>query len=503
MLENSQYTYIYETLDHEGLVRYARDNFGIDGHESSTQAILAKIFLAKRDHATHVGSPRQPVSVSSILSITVVNCTNNTDYQIQALPGAPLQVGGGWHKEFAASQPKYSQGKKQGQGTSNAPGASTKRPRINPVVENDTATESEMEDEWSRNPVRTVAEQLLSGVPKASNNHNPRPASFAHNTHPPRPSPNDHPVSRQSTATTVPATQPPCSLVGVSSHSHYGGSVTPTSPIPPIPNLLSPTSGPVHGHLRRKALQRYMDCVDRNAETAATEASDEEVDELMPTDADEAPATEPNTSLGVRYGVPQKASSGPFAPGTASQRTYTKTRTHIPSQYQTHSSEPKRRAGPEREREDSPDPSRLTSAARIRKEGTLALAAKVQAESEGLLKQRQRSLLVKQATKPPTTRSQPRPQPNANRDPPGMRARVTRRVDPVGAAQADMTRFNEACAREQATSFVQSVTRQSKRTARCIAPSSRPLTGYLDDDEELLAQAEAYSKRKWPVSFIS
>ncbi|CAE6370490.1 unnamed protein product [Rhizoctonia solani] len=75
---------------------------------------------------------------------------------------------------------------------------------------------------------------------------------------------------------------------------------------------------------------------------------------------------------------------------------------------------------------------------------------------------------------------------------------ASRRLDPASAARADMVEFNRAVAQGQATSFVESATRQSERTARCAAPKSRPLDELLEDDEEMLVQAEALAKGKWP-----
>lgn len=60
---NSQYTFVYETLDLPALIRYARDNFGIDGSYCDTQTILAKLRVAETQQAAHVGPPRQPPSV--------------------------------------------------------------------------------------------------------------------------------------------------------------------------------------------------------------------------------------------------------------------------------------------------------------------------------------------------------------------------------------------------------------------------------------------------------
>jgi hypothetical protein len=62
-----------------------------------------------------------------------------------------------------------------------------------------------------------------------------------------------------------------------------------------------------------------------------------------------------------------------------------------------------------------------------------------------------------------------------------------------------MVAFNEQCARENATSFVQSVTRQTRREGRCN-PVERQPHDLLSDDEEERVHASATAKGKQPVS---
>ncbi|KAG9089509.1 hypothetical protein FRC06_001512 [Ceratobasidium sp. 370] len=62
-----------------------------------------------------------------------------------------------------------------------------------------------------------------------------------------------------------------------------------------------------------------------------------------------------------------------------------------------------------------------------------------------------------------------------------------------------MINFNQAVAWESATGFVESVTCQSERTAHCAPPASRPSSLLLEDDEEMLVQAEAFAKSKCPM----
>ena len=75
-------------------------------------------------------------------------------------------------------------------------------------------------------------------------------------------------------------------------------------------------------------------------------------------------------------------------------------------------------------------------------------------------------------------------------------------MDPVSAAHADILAFNQAVAQGEATTLVESVTWQSERTARCAPPELRKPDDLLKDNEEMLAQAEAFAKLRWPVSLI-
>ncbi|KAG9081919.1 hypothetical protein FRC06_005331, partial [Ceratobasidium sp. 370] len=82
---------------------------------------------------------------------------------------------------------------------------------------------------------------------------------------------------------------------------------------------------------------------------------------------------------------------------------------------------------------------------------------------------------------------------------PGVHTQGTRKLNPVSTACADRINFNKAVQQERAMGFVQSVTHQTC----CAPPASRPADGLLEDDEEMLAQAEAYAKSKWPSAPLS
>ncbi|KAF8596096.1 hypothetical protein BDV93DRAFT_563645 [Ceratobasidium sp. AG-I] len=251
------------------------------------------------------------------------------------------------------------------------------------------------------------------------------------------------------------------------SRSHYGKSVTPTSPIPQIPTLLLPARDPVHARLRGKALKKYYNRADDDAKAADAKAG-----QGVTTDDEEVSETDPD--------VPSRP-----------QR--------IPSQPLSAPPELDNAAGPV----FHPNSPSLAPSDLLLRERNRVVAAHALAEATKLLGGQRASRLIAKSTAAPLTRSQPRPPPGASGDVPLAHAQGTRRLDPISHARTDMIMFNEAIARDEAASFVQSATRQSKRTARCAAPSSRPLYELLDDDEELLAQAEAFAKKKWPASSSS
>ncbi|KAG8719935.1 hypothetical protein FRC08_001596 [Ceratobasidium sp. 394] len=482
----SQYTYVYETLDHEGLVKYAEERLRFDLRSKDTQAILTLLRLAEGQQASQVGPARQPASIG-----------------IQQ--GSPLQVGGGWHLESTplGTGTSGSRGAKRGLDAVNTSNESNKRPRVGP--ENDTATESETEDEEEMirdGPARVAAHRIIRSCSGGVLPAQPQPPVSG--THAP-------PPTRKVTPATVLESPP-------SRNQSFGASLSqPGAPMPPLPMLLEPPRGPVHARLRAKALKRYVDRVDRDAEAAeAAEAEaaratapvpDEEVDELEPTDTEEVPETELNDSIASWHTLTRKPHSTP-APApqkTTSQRTYGGTRSHAPPASNTNAAAP---GGiePDSEPEDPepiarPNSPNLTAAELIRRERTRAVAAKVQAELRGLASGplRPRRLFA-EASQPPVNNSQTRPPPGATADVPGAHTRGTRRLDPVSAARADMINFNKAAARDGVTGFIESVTRHSEHTARCQPPASRPADGLLEDDEELLAQAEAFANSKWPSS---
>ncbi|KAG8795239.1 hypothetical protein FRC12_016880 [Ceratobasidium sp. 428] len=453
--------YIHEKLTYKGLAERAKEKYGIETiSDYGSQALLEKIRVAEGEQAAKVGSSRRPASI-------VVR------------PGTPLKVGGGWHHEIPRSQP--SRGKKRGSDASDD--GPSKRARTTDCTT--TESETEPDDDSGNGLARRAAERIANACPGmvvGADGSQP-------GTCPP-------PPSRTPTPEFVPATQ--YSQASTRSHSlggslsHYGESVpgesAPPEPVPPIPMLIGTSRGPVHHRLRQKALKRYFDRADRDAERADKEAGvqgEDEVDQLDPTD------DEPDMS---------------YVPGLSTQntssasRTYSGSRSHLPSQSGADTSIPPEHDDdvPPVERPNSPS---LTPAELLRKERARAIVAKARAEMDADARRvlQREARVYAETTHPPTNRPQVRPEPGHLRmNGSGPSTRTTRRLDPQSAARADLIAFNEAVARGEATSFIESVTRQTETSARCTAPTSRPLHELLEDDEEMMAQAQAYAEGKLP-----
>lgn len=290
--------------------------------------------------------------------------------------------------------------------------------------------------------------------------------------------------------TTVPET--PLAQSRLTGHSSHR-----SDPAPPLPNILFPCRGPVQARLRGRLLDRFFHGVDLDADAintgdAAAEAESplahDEAADLAPTDEEGAPETD-------------LRSSTTSLPRPAPQRTYGGSRSHITSQSQPQLDAVTTAGITNNDTAPSSRPNSPTLVPEdlLRKERARVLVEKLRAELQvyGLDRPRPRRLFA-ETTQAPTSQPQARPPSRTSGNAPEVRTGGTRRVDPVSAARNDMLRFNEARAKEQATSFVQAVTRQSEHTARRPPTLSRRLDELLPDDEESLAQAEAYSKKKWP-----
>ncbi|KAG9121339.1 hypothetical protein FRC07_002733 [Ceratobasidium sp. 392] len=71
---DSQYTFVYETLDHDGLVWYAQDRLNINLCSSDTQTILTLLRLSKGKQAPEVGPSGLPPSVQGYHTINFFLC---------------------------------------------------------------------------------------------------------------------------------------------------------------------------------------------------------------------------------------------------------------------------------------------------------------------------------------------------------------------------------------------------------------------------------------------
>lgn len=138
---------------------------------------------------------------------------------------------------------------------------------------------------------RAPADHMLRGNPGVPANRQPDSTrSSPRGTQPPPPLPKNAPLSRKSTANTV--------------------AVRPTTPLPPIPSLLSPARDPVHARLRRKALQRFIDRADCDAEAALADS-----DEVPETDVEVPTRTRPGRRrLAPRLARPLSAHTPAPAP---------------------------------------------------------------------------------------------------------------------------------------------------------------------------------------------
>ncbi|KDN33717.1 hypothetical protein RSAG8_13197, partial [Rhizoctonia solani AG-8 WAC10335] len=162
--DDSQYTYEYETLTHEGPVQYAKEAFNLDVEGCNTHSILDLLRLTRAEQAPQVGP-------SWCLPSIVM------------LPPTPLGVGGGWSQSVVGSKRRGSQALIP----SNDEGAGKPRRKVTVedvedvdafkphgkvvpgnklMVEEDTATEPETDDEPAQatdSSARRAAEYIMSG----------------------------------------------------------------------------------------------------------------------------------------------------------------------------------------------------------------------------------------------------------------------------------------------------------------------------------------------------
>ncbi|KAG9093162.1 hypothetical protein FS749_014955 [Ceratobasidium sp. UAMH 11750] len=422
----SQYTYVYETVDHDTLLRIAKKKIPqgkFDGW--STQDILQALQVVENDETSALAASRRAAT-------------------IEFLSPKRIAVGGGWHHDHPALAGPAASGSQPAKRPSDAPDEQpSKRPRPDPAENTDTEPESE--DEII---VRPLAPSAAAPVAR--------------------------PLTREATATTVPELQPsrPQSVVG--SQSQHGKTV------PKLPMLLGPLSGPTQARLRARLLERVADHYLEELEGQGADG----LDKLDP--SQHCPGDEP------------RQRSEPSEPSTPvkARKTYGKTRSHLPS-------DPK--AVPPA-RPNSPTMTQTTlleierTRARLEKERAALDAARSQSAAgpsrprttaESSRARAARSLIGAATHADPPAPRQPLEKPN-------------RRLDPISAARADMLAFNNEVTQGNTESFLETVRRrnrrrqdQDERTGRC-GPIERSLNDLLSDDEELLAQIEAFAKGKNP-----
>ncbi|KAG8794678.1 hypothetical protein FRC12_022573 [Ceratobasidium sp. 428] len=538
----SQYTYVYETVSHDALLRIAETRLGENMEGRPTQEILNRLRVVEENQTPALAAKRRNTS-------------------IVLLSPAPIAVGGGWrHERLHASASAMAS-------SNHNPGPASKRARTTPAQDNtDTVSES---DEAPASTSKAGASKPTHQVNRDAEperddqvpSHPRAPptvsrVSSARPSYPLRPSPlplqyppsPDNPVpppSRDPTPATVHQAQPSGqpsrshSLGGSLSHygdppvsptpvqpsrshslggslSHYGDSpVSPApvqpsrshslggslshygDPLPPLPRLSTPIRGPTHARLKAKVLERFLDRVEVLEEA-------EEGNQANKPDKPQKPGT-------------SNPSQQPPRPPRQTQRTYGGTRSHLPSDLNS-----LREATAPPPRPNSPSNSVDSMLNRERARAAMEEVDEMEAAREefdarsrippshrainvrsyippvyytdGRLQQhippRVARSLIGAATHPvePAPPRRPREKPN-------------RRVDPINAAREDMAAFNEEVAQGNVESFVQSVVHQGRRLENeringCGPIRRRSLADLLEDDEELVAELEALMNGK-------
>ncbi|KAG8721716.1 hypothetical protein FRC08_010852 [Ceratobasidium sp. 394] len=436
----SQYTYVWNEVGYESLVDYAGARLGYKVQGWTEDQILEKLDKIEyiEGYQTH---KKAPLGNPGNHSSTVV------------LPPTPIAVGGGWHRDNdPAPRPASIQ-----------PMAS--RPAKRPVDMADTATVKRMRladpDNTDTEPESDEEPVLASTGPRPPPAPPAPPAVRAEPSQPPTAT-----LTRQSTSTTVPETP----LEGQSTGSpSLGGSVSRFSPLPQLmPPIMNVPRGPVHARLQANVVARntLMDL--------ATVALDGDVEMGDPETQQETPTARvpPTTYIGYRSHVGSPDD-------TSVPRTPPPTRANSPAPA------PAQRQ-PKRPR--APSNSVLAHLERLQMADSVRdaiRAGRAEATSRSRIRRVKPSAPPKTATQPSSSAAS---------------KKSSRRLEPIPAARADMVEFNERCAREHVTSFVQSVTRQNERRGRCTLREGegRPPQELLPDNEEDLAHDEALRQGKQP-----
>ncbi|QRV99082.1 hypothetical protein RhiJN_27101 [Ceratobasidium sp. AG-Ba] len=472
----SQLTPLYETVDHSEFLKYAKAKFGSpdikDLQNRGTQNLVEMLRIAEEDSQAKVGSSRSKAKI------------------VLFPQSVGTMKGGGWHhrrvhQTQSSDGPVLQSSSCQSLGDSGNSGRGTKRSR----PANDTATESETDDD-DHAPRPSAAHVAPAQVDVAARSH-PPPSSSQHlpvrGTHAP-------PPSRTGTPTTI-----------LESPLHLAQLYDDDVDIPLIPDLWLPVRDTVHARLRARVLERAVNKLElgmrRKAEQAeaaragADDLSGSETGEgwdMMEEDVDELATSNPAQSTSplldnTRAGVYPKTPGPP-------KRTYAHARTHrAPSTAANYLAE----ATAPLPRPNSPtvDPAVLFSVERAR-----SVLGRPNIEHQSCAAIRR----TVPRTSAATTQAQAGSAPSQHFL--SRRQHTNRRLDPVSAARADMVAFNEEVACGNAASFVESATRANRREndegmiARCGPMRNRSANGLLDDDEEELAQVQAFAEGRFPKS---
>jgi hypothetical protein len=239
--------------------------------------------------------------------------------------------------------------------------------------------------------------------------------------------------------------------------------------------------GPVHARLKAKLIEREIrrDIAEGRSKDVGPD-EDRDMDEM-----------DYRMDYQMEEGMPNLSQQTSVPP---SQRTYAGARSHASTGAEANP------GPPDRAMADTPPPDRPTterSSRTIRSRVNRTIdnlyaeaavqAARIEARSRSCIRPRRAEPFTQPKTHPPQQASA------------SAVLGKSRRLDPVATARADMVAFNDQCARENTASFVQSVTRQTERRARCD-PVERQPHDLLSDDEEERAHASATAKGKQPVS---
>ncbi|QRW22141.1 hypothetical protein RhiXN_09728 [Rhizoctonia solani] len=427
-----------ETLNHKGLLRYAQEEFNINGSGWNTQTIIRHLRLAQAQQALQMGSLWR-------LSL------------IDMFPARPIKVGGGWTQNIIHRLPVSLSNRKR---TSNQldPAESSKQQRLSIPAE-DTANEMEEHSPATGNNVwlRIAAERIVQACGTLA-------SKIAWSTRPPQRGIVAPPPSRQSTPSTIievalPRLPSPKRVTDLPSSPL----VVEVSPEDLLPASEISVRGPAHTSIQQIPFSR---CPTRPPRTyACTQRSHLP----LPTTTSQA--------------------AGRRITKTGSENNISGTSNHNEDLGSTE--EPPNPTEPGSE-------SRAPTACQHGRNKSLCPAdLNTRKDPSNALQQRLYCCpIIAAPTTPLVTRTQLRPPPKKNITTHGQRAGGSQRLDPVSAAQANMLKFNKAVAQGKAPSLIESVRRKSQGATQCGSPTSRPPDGLLEDNEEDLAQAKACAKSR-------